>query len=155
MRKRFVTLLLTAAMAASMLAGCGSSASESTTAAEADTEAASSEKAADTDAEDTEAASDTASADNSDKTIYVIVKVLGNQYWSVLQAGAEKAGEDLGCNVVVVGTALESDIEGQLTLLQNAVSAQADGIVIAPLDSVSLDAPITEAYNSGTPVVLD
>ena len=154
MRKRFVTLLLTAAMAASMLAGCGSSASESTTAAEADTEAASGEKAADTDAEDTEAASDTASADNSDKTIYVIVKVLGNQYWSVLQAGAEKAGEDLGCNVVVVGTALESDIEGQLTLLQNAVSAQADGIVIAPLDSVSLDAPITEAYNSGTPVVL-
>ena len=84
MRKRFVTLLLTAAMAASMLAGCGSSASESTTAAEADTEAASSEKAADTDAEDTEAASDTASADNSDKTIYVIVKVLGNQYWSCL-----------------------------------------------------------------------
>lgn len=88
------------------------------------------------------------------KTIYVIVKVLGNQYWSVLQAGAEQAGKDLGCNVVVVGTALESDIEGQLTLLQNAVSAQADGIVIAPLDSVSLDAPITEAYNSGIPIVL-
>lgn len=89
-----------------------------------------------------------------EKTIYVIVKVLGNQYWSVLQAGAEKAGEDLGCKVVVVGTALESDIEGQLTLLQNAVSAQADGIVIAPLDSVSLDKPITEAYDSGIPVVL-
>lgn len=99
--------------------------------------------------------SSVASADaTGEKTIYVIVKVLGNQYWSVLQAGAEKAGKDLGCNVVVVGTALESDIEGQLTLLQNAVSAQADGIVIAPLDSVSLDAPITEAYNSGTPVVL-
>ncbi len=72
----------------------------------------------------------------------------------MLQAGAEQAGKELGCNVVVVGTALESDIEGQLTLLQNAVSAQADGIVIAPLDSVSLDAPITEAYNSGIPVVL-
>ena len=92
--------------------------------------------------------------DTKEKTIYVIVKVLGNQYWSVLQAGAEQAGKDLGCKVVVVGTALESDIEGQLTLLQNAVSAQADGIVIAPLDSVSLDAPITEAYNSGIPVVL-
>lgn len=155
MRKRLVALVLTAAMAASMLAGCGSSASESTTAA-AGTEAASSEGEASSEAGtgDTEAAGDTALADNSGKTIYVIVKVLGNQYWSVLQAGAEKAGEDLGCNVVVVGTALESDIEGQLTLLQNAVSAQADGIVIAPLDSVSLDAPITEAYNSGTPVVL-
>lgn len=94
------------------------------------------------------------SADNSKKTIYVIIKGLGNQYWSVLQAGAEQAAKDAGCQVVVVGTSLESDIEGQLTLLQNAVSAQADGIVIAPLDSVSLDAPITEAYNSGIPVVL-
>lgn len=100
------------------------------------------------------AAASTAAAGEDAKTIYVIVKVLGNQYWSVLQAGAEQAGRDLGCNVVVVGTALESDIEGQLTLLQNAVSAQADGIVIAPLDSVSLDAPITEAYNSGTPIIL-
>lgn len=100
------------------------------------------------------AASTASSAVDGEKTIYVIVKVLGNQYWSVLQAGAEQAGKDLGCNVVVVGTALESDIEGQLTLLQNAVSAQADGIVIAPLDSVSLDAPITEAYKSGMPIVL-
>lgn len=100
------------------------------------------------------AASTASSAAEGEKTIYVIVKVLGNQYWSVLQAGAEQAGKDLGCNVVVVGTALESDIEGQLTLLQNAVSAQADGIVIAPLDSVSLDAPITEAYKSGMPIVL-
>lgn len=100
------------------------------------------------------AASTASSAVEGEKTIYVIVKVLGNQYWSVLQAGAEQAGKDLGCNVVVVGTALESDIEGQLTLLQNAVSAQADGVVIAPLDSVSLDAPITEAYKSGMPIVL-
>lgn len=100
------------------------------------------------------AASTASSAVDGEKTIYVIVKVLGNQYWSVLQAGAEQAGKDLGCNVVVVGTALESDIEGQLTLLQNAVSAQADGVVIAPLDSVSLDAPITEAYKSGMPIVL-
>ena len=40
-----------------------------------------------------------------------------DRYWSILQAGAEQAGKDLGCKVVVVGTALESDIEGQLTLL--------------------------------------
>ena len=119
----------------SLLTGCTSASTSVTTAKDSAAEGSSAENA-------------------GEKTIYVIVKVLGNQYWSVLQAGAEQAGKDLGCNVVVVGTALESDIEGQLTLLQNAVSAQADGIVIAPLDSVSLDAPITEAYNSGTPVVL-
>jgi ABC-type sugar transport system, periplasmic component len=138
--KKVVALLLTGILAVSALTGCSSSDKKET-------------EAANTEAANTEAAN-TDTTDNSEKTIYVIVKVLGNQYWSVLQAGAEQAGKDLGCKVVVVGTALESDIEGQLTLLQNAVSAQAAGIVIAPLDSVSLDAPITEAYNSGIPIVL-
>jgi len=89
-----------------------------------------------------------------EKVIYVIVKVLGNQYWSVVQAGAEQAGKDFGCQVVIVGTAAESDIEGQVRYLQDAVSAKADGIVIAPLDRVSLAAPIKEQYQSDTPIVL-
>lgn len=137
--RRVAALLIAGVLAVSTLVGCGSN-----TTTEKETTA---QDSTSTGAEDQ-------SASVEEKTIYVIVKVLGNQYWSVLQAGAEKAGEELGCNVVVVGTSLESDIEGQLTLLQNAVSAQADAVVIAPLDSVSLDAPITEAYNSGTPVVL-
>lgn len=144
--RKLTAVLLAGALAMSALTGCAGGSKEApTTAAPQETT-----KAA---AAETEAGS-VAAVDNSDKTIYVIVKVLGNQYWSVLQAGAEQAGKNLGCKVVVVGTALESDIEGQLTLLQNAVSAQAAGIVIAPLDSVSLDAPITEAFNSGIPVVL-
>ena len=145
--RKVTAVLLAAAMAVAGLTGCGSKASSDTAAT---TAAAESTQGADKAESKDSAKGDTA----KEKTIYVIVKVLGNQYWSVLQAGAEQAGKELGCNVVVVGTALESDIEGQLTLLQNAVSAQADGIVIAPLDSVSLDAPITEAYNSGIPVVL-
>lgn len=144
--RRVAALLLAGVLALSSLTGCGSK-----TTGEKETTAEVSQETKDTGSE-TEAEGETAA--EGEKTIYVIVKVLGNQYWSVLQAGAEKAGKDLGCNVVIIGTALESDIEGQLTLLQNAVSAQADAIVIAPLDSVSLDAPITEAYNSGTPVVL-
>lgn len=159
MRKRLSAVILAAAMVIGALTGCGSAGSKTaeTTAAASVAETIKEAAAESTTAEKTaESSGDAAAAntDNSDKTIYVIVKVLGNQYWSVLQAGAEQAGKDLGCKVVVVGTALESDIEGQLTLLQNAVSAQAAGIVIAPLDSVSLDAPITEAYNSGIPVVL-
>lgn len=149
--RKVTAVLLAAAMAVAGLTGCGSQSSSgtpATTAAAESSQGAVADKA--------EESKDSAKGETakSGKTIYVIVKVLGNQYWSVLQAGAEQAGKELGCNVVVVGTALESDIEGQLTLLQNAVSAQADGIVIAPLDSVSLDAPITEAYNSGIPVVL-
>lgn len=146
--RKMTALIMAAALSAAALSGCGGSGTAESTAAATTADTGSTAAGGETTAE---AAGNT---DNSDKTIYVIVKVLGNQYWSVLQAGAEQAGKDLGCKVVVIGTALESDIEGQLTLLQNAVSAQADGIVIAPLDSVSLDMPITEAYNSDIPVVL-
>lgn len=148
MKKKILALLMVATMAMTALAGCGKTESKD------DTDKNTTNTTTATAGESTVAGTTNDTVDNSDKTIYVIVKVLGNQYWSVLQAGAEQAGRDLGCKVVVIGTALESDIEGQLTLLQNAVSAQADGIVIAPLDSVSLDAPITDAYNSGIPVVL-
>lgn len=88
------------------------------------------------------------------KTIYVLVKVLGNQYWSVVEAGARKAGEDLGCNVVIVGTAAESDVEKQVALLQDAVSAKAAAIVIAPLDRKAMAAPISEQFKSGIPMIL-
>lgn len=142
-----ISMLLIALLLLMTLAGCGSSPSADAPSKDAVSEAISEAVSkADTGEQNT--------TDGEEKTIYVIVKVLGNQYWSILQAGAEQAGKDLGCKVVVVGTALESDIEGQLTLIQNAVSAQAAGIVVAPLDSVSLDAPITEAYKSGIPVVL-
>lgn len=141
---KMVTLFMAGAMLVGCFAGCGQE--KAGTAGTAESAKASVESA--------QTDGGQAGSIEGEKTIYVIVKVLGNQYWSVLQAGAEQAGKDLGCKVVVVGTALESDIEGQLTLLQNAVSAQADGIVIAPLDSVSLDAPITEAYQSGIPTVL-
>ncbi len=88
------------------------------------------------------------------KTIYVLVKVLGNQYWSIVEAGAKKAGDDLGCDVVILGTAAESDIEKQVALIQDAVSAQADGIVIAPLDRKAMVAPISEQVKAGIPMVL-
>lgn len=102
---------------------------------------------------ETQASADSTSTEEK-KDIYLIVKVIGNQYWAVVQAGAEKAAEELGCNVTIVGVAAESDIEGQISLLQSAVSAQADGIVIGPVDSTSLANPVKEAYNSGIPVVL-
>jgi len=93
-------------------------------------------------------------AQEPQKTIYVIVKVLGNQYWSIVEAGAQKAGEDLGCKVVIVGTAAESEVERQVGLLQDAVSSMADGIVIAPLDRKATAASISEQFKSGIPMIL-
>ncbi|GHU74127.1 ABC transporter substrate-binding protein [Clostridia bacterium] len=88
------------------------------------------------------------------KNIAVIIKALGNAYWAILQAGATKAGEDLGVNVTIQGIPNEVDIEQQLSMLQNAVSAQADAIVIAVADSQAEANAVSEAYLSGIPIVM-
>jgi len=91
---------------------------------------------------------------DTEKTIYVIIKSMGSSYWAVLQAGAEQAGKDLGCNVIVQGIPNEADIEDQLALLQNAVSAQADAIVIAVADSEAEADAVSEAFQAGIPIVM-
>lgn len=86
-------------------------------------------------------------------TIYFLTKILGNQYWSVVEEGAKKAAEELGINLVVTGLANEAEIEKQVQQLQDAVSAKAAAIVIGPVDSTAMVNPINDAFNSGIPII--
>ena len=87
-------------------------------------------------------------------TIYVIVKAMGNAYWGILQAGAIDAGKEFDANVIITGIPDEARIEDQITLLQNAVSAKADAIIIAVASSVAQAAEVERAYDSGIPIIL-
>ena len=75
-------------------------------------------------------------------TIPVIVKDLTSPYWQAVLAGARKAGQDLGVNVVGFGT---SDANGQIGILAKAVASNPAAIVIAPVDFAALGKPIDEA----------
>lgn len=94
------------------------------------------------------------SIDDSKQTVYFLTKILGNQYWSVVEEGARKAADELGVNLVITGLANESEVEKQVQQLQDAVYGGADAIVIGPTDSTAMANPVTEAYNSGIPVVI-
>jgi len=87
-------------------------------------------------------------------TIYVIVKAMGNAYWGILQAGAIDAGREFDVNVVITGIPDEARIEDQITFLQNAVSSNADAILIAVANSVAEAAEVERAYDSGIPIIL-
>src|SRR5207249_3599558 len=71
--------------------------------------------------------------------IMVIPKGTTHEFWKTIHAGAIKAAEDLG-NVEVVwqGPQKEDDRVEQIKLVQNAVAAKVDGIVLAPLDAKAL-----------------
>jgi len=78
-------------------------------------------------------------------TVPVIVKDMTSPYWQAVLAGARKAGQDLGVNVVELGAESESDSNGQISVLARAVASNPAAIVIAPAQFAALGKPIDEA----------
>jgi ribose transport system substrate-binding protein len=87
----------------------------------------------------------TATASAAEVSIPIIVKDTTSFYWQVVFAGARKAGKDLGVKVPEQGAQSESDINGQISILENAVSEKPVAIVIAPTQFKALGKPIDEA----------
>src|SRR5882724_8253545 len=78
-------------------------------------------------------------------TIPIIVKDTTSGFWQIVLAGARKAGQDLNVNVPELGAQSESDINGQISILENAVSGNPAAVVIAPTQFAALGKPIDEA----------
>ena len=78
-------------------------------------------------------------------TIPIIVKDTTSFYWQIVLAGARKAGKDLGVNVPELGAQSESDINGQISILENAVANKPAAVVISPTQFKALGKPIDEA----------
>lgn len=78
-------------------------------------------------------------------TIPIIVKDTTSFYWQIVLAGARKAGQDLGVSVPELGATSEADINGQISILENAVAGKPAAIVISPTQFAALGKPIDEA----------
>ncbi|MDO4284021.1 MAG: substrate-binding domain-containing protein [Eubacteriales bacterium] len=155
MKKKVLATLLTAAMAATLMAGCGSSTSSTTTESATDAPAAATEAPAEETAEEPaaeEEAETTASAEGG-YHFEIVSKGFQHQYWQAVLKGAEQKAEELGDTINFVGPNTESDIADQVQMLQSAINQKPVAIGLAALDtSACLDA-ITEAQNAGIPIV--
>lgn len=87
--------------------------------------------------------------------ITVIVKATTSPYWQTVFAGAEAAAEELGVNLTTQGAAEESDIAGQISILENAVTQGPDAIVIAPTALEPLGGPIERAAENIPIIMID
>jgi ribose transport system substrate-binding protein len=87
--------------------------------------------------------------------VIVIPKGTTHEFWKTLHAGTLEAARELGnVDVIWQGPQKEDDRVMQIQLVQNAVAAGVDGIVIAPLDSRALVEPIEAAVAKGIPVLV-
>ena len=80
----------------------------------------------------------------ADVTIPIIVKDTTSFYWQIVLAGARKAGKDLGVKVPELGAQAETDVNGQISILENAVAGNPAAIVLSPTEVKALGKPIDE-----------
>jgi ribose transport system substrate-binding protein len=88
-------------------------------------------------------------------TVPVIVKDMTSPYWQTVLAGARKAGQDLGVNIVELGAQSDADVSGQISMLEKAVASNPTAIVIAPTQFAALGKPIDEAAKKVKIIGLD
>ncbi|MBN1557276.1 MAG: substrate-binding domain-containing protein [Lentisphaerae bacterium] len=86
--------------------------------------------------------------------IAVIPKGTTHSFWKAVHAGAEKAGRELGAEVIWQGPHKEDDRQMQIQVVQNFISRRVAAIVLAPLDDQALVPPVQAAVNRGIPVVI-
>lgn len=86
--------------------------------------------------------------------IAVIPKGTTHEFWKSVQAGALKAGTELGVEIIWKGPQREDDRAQQVTLVEDFINSRVDGIVLAPLDDRALVRPVREAVRENIPVVI-
>ena len=87
-------------------------------------------------------------------TIAVIPKGTTHEFWKSIHAGAMKASQELGVDIIWKGPLKEDDREAQIKVVEDFVSRGVSGIVLAPLDDTALRVPVASAARSGIPVVI-
>ena len=91
---------------------------------------------------------------NSKLRIAVIPKGTTHEFWKMGEAGAKKAGNELGIDIIWKGPQKESDRAGQIKVVENFITQGVDGIALAPLDDKALVRSVAEAKNAGIKVAV-
>jgi ribose transport system substrate-binding protein len=86
-------------------------------------------------------------------TIPVIVKDPTRPYWQAVLAGARKAGDDLGAQILAIQAA--ANAADEIAALGNALAAKPAALVIAPGPSAALGKAIDEAARDVKVIAVD
>ena len=91
----------------------------------------------------------------ADKEIAVIVKTVNSDFWTNVKKGSTAAAADMkGYTSTFQGAASDTDLAGQVALVENAVNRKVAAIVLAPSDPDALIPAMKKAWEAKIPVVL-
>src|SRR5689334_18139893 len=91
----------------------------------------------------------------ADKEIAVIVKTANSDFWQNVKKGSNAAASELkGYSASFQGAASDTDLAGQVALVENAVNRKVAAIVLAPSDPDALIPAMKKAWEAKIPVIL-
>ena len=170
MKKQVVSVLLTAAMTAGMLAGCGSSTASTSKSASAGSSSSSSTAASSSAASTSTAASSNSVTSGSTEAVastsgaagvgeatgkYALVpKSAGNPFNEREASGFQDALKALGCSddQIIVSYPDNPTADSQITVIQSLISQGVSSIAVAANDASALDAALKQASDAGIKV---
>lgn len=92
--------------------------------------------------------------EDSKRKIGLVMKSLRADFFKDMQAGAEKFVKDTDCcQLISVGTENQTEIDRQIELVDQLTADGVDAIVVVPIDSKALVAPVVRAVDKGVTVV--
>ncbi len=87
--------------------------------------------------------------------IAVVVKAVTSDYWKLVGAGVQDAMKvDPSITATFLGPNEETDIEGQIRIIEAQISAKVDALAVAPSQADQLAPTLQKAVDAGIPVVL-
>lgn len=86
--------------------------------------------------------------------IAVVPKGTSHEFWKSVHAGAARAGEELGVEVIWQGPLRENDTAGQIQVVKDMITMGVDAVCLAPNHSESLVDVVAEAAENDIPTVI-
>ena len=142
--KKLLSIALCIVMVASLLAGCGGSA----TPAQSSAPAPASSKPADPAPVASQPAAD------EELNFAIIVKSYQSTYWLAAVKGATAQMEAKGVTCTFNGPNSESDIADQVQMFNDAINSKPDGIGLAACDPAAMLDSLQAAKDAGIPVIV-
>lgn len=142
MKKKVLSVLLCAAMTASLLAGCGVSKVEEAPAAEPAAAEASAEGAGDA----------AASGDSAGYKIAVVPKLTSIAWFQRMEVGVKEYAEETGVDAFYTGPS-EGDGALQAQAIEDLISQGVDAICVVPFSTEALEPVLKKAREAGIVVI--
>ncbi|MBZ4645575.1 MAG: ribose transport system substrate-binding protein [Petroclostridium sp.] len=97
----------------------------------------------------------TKSTSNDRRTVYMIVKSSdpNNEFWQIVRMGAETAAKEFNGDLVFTGPQSETNIQGQIDILADAIQKKPAAIVLAAADYKAVTPMAEKAVKEKIPLI--